>query len=835
MGLQSLVAALFLATTIHASVFVPRDRTPILEALPQRATENDLKWQPYVDVTSDSCYNVTAIDAEGNIDKGLPVGHGASNAEDCRYPETLQHTNVYSRQRCNNGWCAYMYDYYMQKDVALSGGPIDQWGHRHEWEHVVVWVQNDEAKYVSMSQHGEYKTHDKESVLWDGTHPKVVYFKEDWGSTHYFRPARDKDHVENASGDWVRSALISYNGFPDGIRKKLFAYDFGGANMAISDNAFANDLKGALPGNWDCISVPKTDTCVNKWTAYIKTFDCGRDDGSPGDVNDPKPSDPTPPPNQPPSRQMKVMIVGDSISQGHEGDYTWRYRIWQWFKREGIDVDFVGPYRGTFPQGTPHPPQPPKLPGQAGDPYEFLNTPTNGGYAKDAGDWDSDHYAAWGRQLAQDKQIIEVLVNEYQPDYLFVLLGFNDVGWWVSDAHGTLDSMTQFVVSARQGKQDVNFLIGNIPMRTHIGGRDDLPVQTEAYNSLLKDAVSRWNQDNSRVALVDVRHDYACEVDACPAGHDGLHPNAAGEYQIAIAFVNVLIDEFHIGNGRMVVSVDQFKRDCPTPSNLQVEVAPYGFKLTWDLVYGAFSYDVRSKYAGGEWGSFSVDTNRHDPTWAVNGFDYSFQIRTNNGDMGASDWSEIVTAKAHLTTLDAPAHIYGVPTANGAQLAWDVVPGATVYEVILWDKDTPGAFIYGTGSKDTYITFNDLKIGHSYAVGVSTWNNDGPGFPKMVENIIPGAGGAPPVPSNLVVKNVDATTVSLSWTGSSGAAGYRIWIRSISKQGEAWRSDATTDKTTYDVAYLFPGTWTYEYCVSAFNGILESGKTTCVTPPKTSG
>jgi len=33
---------------------------------------------------------------------------------------------------------------------------------------------------------------------------------------------------------------------------------------------------------------------------------------------------------------LRVLIVGDSITQGHEGDYTWRYRIWQWFNSQSI-------------------------------------------------------------------------------------------------------------------------------------------------------------------------------------------------------------------------------------------------------------------------------------------------------------------------------------------------------------------------------------------------------------------------------------------------------------------------------------------------------------------
>ena len=42
------------------------------------------------------------------------------------------------------------------------------------------------------------------------------------------------------------------------------------------------------------------------------------------------------------------MVVGDSISHGSAGDYTWRYRLWKHLTGNGVAVDFVGPRRGLF-------------------------------------------------------------------------------------------------------------------------------------------------------------------------------------------------------------------------------------------------------------------------------------------------------------------------------------------------------------------------------------------------------------------------------------------------------------------------------------------------------
>jgi hypothetical protein len=68
-----------------------------------------------------------------------------------------------------------------------------------------------------------------------------------------------------------------------------------------------------------------------------------------------KPATTTSYPSVPPDIEIRpgaisMMVVGDSISQGGEGDWTWRYRLWEWFKFQDVVVDFVGPFLGTRPQ-----------------------------------------------------------------------------------------------------------------------------------------------------------------------------------------------------------------------------------------------------------------------------------------------------------------------------------------------------------------------------------------------------------------------------------------------------------------------------------------------------
>ena len=138
-----------------------------------------------------------------------------------------------------------MYDYYFEKDVAFEN-ILDVAGHRHDWEHVVVFVQGGELRLVAVSAHGEYgkKAAGDSSLRIDGgTHAKVVYHKDGAG-THAFRFANaNDDNIENHKGVWFRGPLVSWaSGFPGNTRDVLAAHDFGSASLGIKDSSFANQL-----------------------------------------------------------------------------------------------------------------------------------------------------------------------------------------------------------------------------------------------------------------------------------------------------------------------------------------------------------------------------------------------------------------------------------------------------------------------------------------------------------------------------------------------------------------------------------------------------------------
>ncbi|KAF4472143.1 hypothetical protein FALBO_951 [Fusarium albosuccineum] len=265
--------ALLLATTavanpidqLYREVLQKRDPPRALDA---SATDEEKKWQPAMDFDTDGCYNVPAIDRDGNVSPGQKAWMQYDFSKNCRDESDLDNNNVYVRTRCNSGWCAYLYAYYFEKDVGSPGviGPAG--GHTHDWEHVVIFVKDNEgAQVVAVSQHSDYETRKAGDARWhEDTHLKVVYHK-DGGFTHAFRFANDgDDNIENHKKVWFFGALVDYNGFPSAeVRDKLMSYDFGSASLAIKDSSFKLNLDRAR------------DDSNDGTNNMVPGFDSGRD------------------------------------------------------------------------------------------------------------------------------------------------------------------------------------------------------------------------------------------------------------------------------------------------------------------------------------------------------------------------------------------------------------------------------------------------------------------------------------------------------------------------------------------------------------------------------
>ncbi|WP_405468489.1 NPP1 family protein [Streptomyces canus] len=236
--LATFLGALALVVTIPATA-----HANVLTLLPQNADGLEQTFSPAYDYDRDGCYATAAIGADGTLNPGLKLG-GDVNGK-CHDYAQLANANTYSRAKCDNGWCAVMYASYFEKDQATLGPAAI--GHRHDWEHVVVWILGDQVQYVSVSQHSGYQVAARSAVRFDGSHPKIVYHK-DGVSTHCFRFAGANDEPpENATGGWFFPRLVGWNGYPAGYRDKLIGADFGSATLKIDDGDFPYALDRAKP------------------------------------------------------------------------------------------------------------------------------------------------------------------------------------------------------------------------------------------------------------------------------------------------------------------------------------------------------------------------------------------------------------------------------------------------------------------------------------------------------------------------------------------------------------------------------------------------------------
>ncbi|GKQ35970.1 NPP1 family protein [Streptomyces sp. A012304] len=217
----------------------------VLHPLPENATPFQKTFQPYFDYDNDSCLPVAAIDSSGRLNGGLD--DSGSVTGQCR-TDHLGKANTYSRAKCNNGWCAIVYSLYFEKDMACAD--CVRWSHRHDWEGVVVWVQQGAGtpSYVSVSRHGGYETKPWNEVpAKSGVRVKAVYHK-DGASTHCMRFARSDERPEAwPDGGWDELGLLSWDNLRGDLRDKLNNSSWGNANFPLKDSRFPTELSNAKP------------------------------------------------------------------------------------------------------------------------------------------------------------------------------------------------------------------------------------------------------------------------------------------------------------------------------------------------------------------------------------------------------------------------------------------------------------------------------------------------------------------------------------------------------------------------------------------------------------
>ncbi|RLN88412.1 hypothetical protein BBJ28_00010584 [Nothophytophthora sp. Chile5] len=190
-----------------------------------------VNFKPQLHITN-GCHPYPAVDEDGNTSGGLkPTGSSSAGCKGSGYG-----SQIYGRSTWYNGVWAIMYSWYFPKDSPASG-----FGHRHDWEHIVVWLNNPavsspEILAVSASAHSGYTIYyPPDSDYLSGNSAKIDYYSV-LLVNHAFRMTSDTGETQD---------LIMWDQLTDAARTALEDTDFGDANVPMKDANFETKLANA--------------------------------------------------------------------------------------------------------------------------------------------------------------------------------------------------------------------------------------------------------------------------------------------------------------------------------------------------------------------------------------------------------------------------------------------------------------------------------------------------------------------------------------------------------------------------------------------------------------
>ncbi len=338
----------------------------------------------------------------------------------------------------------------------------------------------------------------------------------------------------------------------------------------------------------------------------------------------------------------RVLIEGDSITHGLNGDYTWRYWLWREFRRQHVEVDFVG---------------------SRSLPYVRPGYPT-AVYADPA--FDSDHFSTLGTRIQNEVGRIGAEVTQQRPDVVVFACGLNDLHGGASPEE-TAQHLRQWIAQVRAAKPDTMMVVSPVlEIR-----RDDLPwmpATATRYNDLAAGVVAELSSSQSPVVMADTTRGW----EPTPFySTDGVHATPTGETLIAQRVAESLE-----GLGVLPADPEVDHGFQPWERHLQpvVSLRRGGAFVTWDhqALSGAKIW-IRRRPAG--WRALPRTVQWSLRTGALTpGATYDVRLQ------GVR--RELVSTPGPVATVTAPplARVHRVVVGR-TRLHWSAVRGATAYRV----------------------------------------------------------------------------------------------------------------------------------------------------------
>ncbi len=210
-----------------------------------------------------------------------------------------------------------------------------------------------------------------------------------------------------------------------------------------------------------------------------------------------------PTPAQASTRPLRIMLEGDSITQGVDGDYTWRYRFYRELVRQHVRFDFVGPRTSLWVE-----------PGFRSSSYVDPH-------------FDRDHFARAGSTLLVHSYQVHDQVAARQPDIIVLEAGINDLRAGRSPAQ-TDSYLRTWIANARSARPDVKIVVSPVLDATDVS-RPWLPQRIRDLRALEATTVHDLSTAQSPIWLADTDRGWNVLADT----YDNMHPTPTGETLIA--------------------------------------------------------------------------------------------------------------------------------------------------------------------------------------------------------------------------------------------------------------------------------------------------------------
>ncbi|MEM7198849.1 MAG: SGNH/GDSL hydrolase family protein [Planctomycetota bacterium] len=197
---------------------------------------------------------------------------------------------------------------------------------------------------------------------------------------------------------------------------------------------------------------------------------------------------------------VRMMPLGDSITEGAHGSATYRYYLWHALLDAGYCVDFVGGQQGV----------------QGGRPWNP--------------NFDQDHEGHSGWRADMVLGSVRAWTAQHDPDVVLLHLGTNDL-WQAQSAASTLTEIDAIIDEMRAARSDVVILLAQIiPVGAWVG------FSVDPLNALLPAFAAAKHAPSAPVLLVDQWTGFDPRIDT----DDGVHPNRFGDQKMAAAWLSAL-------------------------------------------------------------------------------------------------------------------------------------------------------------------------------------------------------------------------------------------------------------------------------------------------------